>query len=550
MNTLLFASFFTSLPFILILAFLIIIIGIGWIVETKSRGDNRIEAVRIAKMSDSDYREMKSFIAATNETPNVSVYRYNLSASYEYLQQCLIHSFGERLSILSQECNIPQHEGEIPKCTTIFGIKTKDGLIAIQLSPYRWDYKKDKKPHFKLKNGEDLEDFLSGPNKLDGCMGIKIAMPSAITLSHPDIMKIDNYIKLSEIEVIEYPEEREESDVSYYSLVKTTNRYALQREHRTIRPITKELLSLSYNKVGVEYEGEKVQVPMGEAMNLIQATLEEKENVCMFGIPGSGKSYLSDEIARRSGRKNSTAVIFISPAMVEELQRVEMLPELRSELENLKMFEGKTPVFFIDEAEKLLQKTDDGIHSITNSFMLSMLDGQIQKLFDCACVLTFNCKKSELNQAAFRTGRMGLEIELNELEPAQSTDLAIYLQETNPTLIFDKAHWAKFDGKNIVLAEIYGCFSSPTKQRVIGNMIRAMKGEKPLPRVPAIPQAVSRAEKIITRDDKLAMPSAPLPPSRFTERPHLVEDLQTVAHESTQSNQTGNRNKHRRHRRR
>ena len=506
--------------------------------------------MQIVKMSESDSTELKSIIADSENTARVSAYRYAISVSYEYLQQCLMETFGERLSILTQECNIPQHEGEIPKCTTTFGIKTDKGLVALQLSPYRWDYKGEKGPHFKLVNGEDLSDYMAGPNKFDGCMGLKMAMPSVITLDHADIMQIDACIRQSETDTIDYPREQTESDVSYYSLVKKRDGYTLQRERRTIRPIGKELLSLSYNKVKVEYEGEQHQFPMGEAINLIQTTLEEKENICMFGIPGSGKSYLSDEIARRSGRKNSTAVIFISPAMVEELQRVEMLPELRHELENLKNFEGKTPVFFIDEAEKLLQKTDDGVHSITNSFMLSMLDGQIQKLFDCVCVLTFNCKKSELNQAAFRTGRMGLEIELDELDHDQADDLAVYLQETNPTLIFDKARWNKFGNKPIVLAEVYGCFNPPSKQRVVGNMIRAMRGEKPLPVAPPVPQAVSRAEKVAPKPptlDNVVKVYAPAPPPRSTERAHMVTDLQQPVTDD-KPNQQGNKGKRRRHR--
>lgn len=528
-------SFFASLPFILALAFVCVMVAVALIIENNKKAAKKATGIELSQMEAESSELLKSIASSLNEGSITNLYRFEGGMLVDLIKERLYEAFGSKLSIVHQECNIPETAGQIPRCSSIYGVKTDEGHVLVYLSPYRYKNVNGRgKPNHRLVNSEyQVEDFHIEDNQIDISHLIRVAVPSTMASSHPDILRINEIIEEARIEDIYYEEEPSRFKMQFFSLEKDRHgAYSLKRQQRTIREIRKDLLTLSYNNVDVTYGTENLSVPMGEAINLMQTTLESKENVFIFGVAGSGKSFLADEIARRAARTGNTAVIFISPAMVSELQKVELLPDLLEELTRLKEYEGMSPLFVIDEAEALLEKTDTGIHSVTNSFMLSLLDGQIQKLFDSACLLTFNCDRELLNEKAFRAGRMGLEVKLGEISIDQAAPLTTYLKDANPTLIFDNHKWSKLQAeKTVTLAEVYDCFVTPSKQRVMLQIIRAMKGDtEPDTTTPA--STAVRVKAPIAASPQLA-------PSAKVEEPVAITIPRPVANKHG-----GNKHKH------
>lgn len=464
----------SSLPFVMAIAFMLFITTIAYIIDflKKSKlNSNNMTLGNISRDPEKATNLLKAHIAAIHNTKaNVHKYREEVLENLflKKLQQCF-----PDLNYVEQSCTIPEEPGDKPLCTNIIGIQNNS--ILVYLSPYIYSaYLHDDRPRCKLvNNSEDtIEDYV-----LDGSINVSYGAHIAVSTdiyNQETLDKISQLLRECTIESIDYPEKESPSSLKYYGLTKMHDSYVLQEMRRDITPMTRKQLSLSYGKVPITYEGKDYQVPMGDAMQLIVESALQKENVCFFGQARTGKSYLADEIALRCA-KQGLGVIFITPAIMQEFQTTQMMSDLQRAVKQLKDW-GMSPLIVIDEAEHLLKKPEDGIHSITNSFMLSMMDGIFQKTLNCSFILTFNADKDKLNEKAFMTGRMGLELNLGALEVQQATELKNFLLEMNPMMVFDTAKWETMSKQNnLLLADVYSCFAPPSKTRTIERMLKAMQ---------------------------------------------------------------------------
>jgi len=514
-----------TLIMLIALAFVSLMVGVAMAMQYgKTVARNRL-AMEVAKASAESHQTLlKTYISKLHDGASAIINTFDKYILQEYFSGLLADTFKDRLSIIEQTCNIPE-KGQLPSCNTVYGITTNEGPILIFGGSYNTAYKlaKRKLPFFTASN-VDIQEYVKD-NKVSLYGEVKIAMPSTMSTSHPDYQRLLELIDSARVEqVVEDHGEHEPSTVRFFNLVKTQSGYSLKQASRQIKPISKTLLSQSYNDVTLTYEGENIKVPMGDAIRVMTASLDNKENISIFGVTGSGKSCLADELARRMARNSRAAIIFIAPSMVPELQKVELLPQLTQDLHTLREEEGLTPIFFIDEAENLLEKTETGVHSVNNSFMLSMLDGQIQKMLGCCCVLTFNCAPSKLNAAAFREMRMGMQLQLHELEVSKAELLVETLKELNPTFVFDQAEWrnVKTNPLTLTLARVYNCFKSPTKQRILLDIIKELKGEITPP--PSSKQKVqpSRAEVEAEYEEEVLPPKVNALQSDREKQPNSV----------------------------
>lgn len=503
------------------LGFVAAMVGIALIVNNRKKISENEIAVTLAQSSTEGASSvLRSYMAALNNGLAAKIFTHSVKLVSEAFDNKLAATFGSALRIVQQECWIGT-EGRTPSCTTIFGIDTIKGPILIYAGTYSSTYKgyKRKLPNWLCKNPEiNLEDYVN-ENSISIYEDLKLALPINMEDNDPMYQKLLQIFEEDGLEAIYEEIEDSPSRVEFFSLAKGSGGYDLTPQSREIKPISKKVLSASYNDITISYEDEDVSVPMGDGVEIMNIALRNNENIFIFGTMGSGKSYLSDELARRVSSKSRTGVIFIPPGMVNELQQVEVLPDLMASIERIKRDYGISNVLFvIDEAEQLLVAPENGIHSITNSFMLSMLNGQIQKMLNCACLLTFNCKPEQLNKAAFRDQRLGMMVELNDLSTEKAAGLVEILQDENPMMIFDQYYWKKLQAKQIVpLASVYKCFVTPSKQRIIIDIMRKVRPdlvkEIPIPKVVApiikapIMQATTKPVEVASVAESQSQPS-------------------------------------------
>ena len=418
----------------------------------------------------------------------------------EYFEKLLFEKFN-KVGIAHEECSIPV-DGEIPQCTKFYHIDTSSGPIIVG------GYFSSRDTHTKkgkMRLSHPLiEDYKSAKGEVAVMTGLTFAYTSSVSSECPELVTLRELISSAELAQHEDLMELGDNPTSrFFNFVKTADTgYTLQPYTRKIPRMSKALLSASYSPVNISYKDRSASIPMGDAIDLITATLGLKGNISMFGPTGTGKSYLLDNIARIMGNKSS-AVIFITPTMAADLQKTEVLPFLLKEITALREDHGLEPVLCIDEAESLLRKSSDGIHTVDNSFMLSLLDGAIQKMFGCVTLMTFNCRPEDLNPALFRAMRMQMVIHLDQISDIQP--LIDILREQNPLMAFDSSKAAILaEQKQVSLAEVYGLFTSPSKDMLLEDLLDKALG---------VPKKVK---------PPVIKPPSITPPSVATEQPESI----------------------------
>lgn len=465
-----------SVIIMLAAAFLAVMLLGAMIVYRIEERNRKHSDVAIAE-SRSENTTLKQLFVKYNSSKNSQTVELSNMVAFDLFIKSMQKTFGDKLSMVSSTCSIEldEEEASSKSCSIIFGVETPKGtsLITMYTSMLSYLNWRNKLPAYELAY-ENVTDYIVNKEINVGRM-IKISSPID---DNQVISEVTRLIQNSTLSWINYPEEEESSEISYYMLTKNKGDVQLQQQTRKIRAIKPELLKSSYSDLKVEYDGKAFEIPMDKGAQILANVFAKNgENIAIFGKMGTGKTHLADEIARQVSVNHGIIAIYVTPAMVAQLQSVDYMSALVSQLEYISQIQGREvkPVFIIDEAEQLLQSTGN-IHSEIASYMLSVMDGIMQKVLNCSFILTFNCEKSLLNAAAFRKGRMGIEVNLDYISLEKAEKTIEELKFFNQGLQFEEEKWAEMKKANnqFPLADIYNCFTQKSRRRVIGGILREL----------------------------------------------------------------------------
>ena len=346
-------------------------------------------------------------------------------------------------------------------------------------------------------------------NQFEAIRSITLLRGADIENTCADMVDLYNILEEAEITPI-YPQVTRERVTNIVRFAYNSQLgYYLQETPQTIKLYPTEVVDASYNNMKISYQGIEQELLPSQAMEIARIALMNKRNLFTFGVMGCGKTTWARQIMAGLEDEDNVRLVSITPAMIGHLQN----PQAQAELINLLSTKRELEVFnydtqeyewkveatlniiFIDEAEVLLAKTDTGIHSEAQSFLLSMMDGELQDILNCRTILVFNKDKEALNPAIFRSMRGGLEFNVTPITMERAKTLVGLLKLENVKLRFDEQKFHNFitdvsrasdgtvyaAGGFTTLADVVSCFTEPELDDAIILALRGMsipKGAK------------------------------------------------------------------------
>jgi energy-coupling factor transporter ATP-binding protein EcfA2 len=256
-------------------------------------------------------------------------------------------------------------------------------------------------------------------------------------------------------------------------------------------------------------------------LSIATTALLNKQNVFVFGTMGCGKTTFARQILAKLQEEEGIQLVSINPSMISQLQNpaaqsafVNLLSKTYEDIEydyatddTIYIKKRVKNIIFIDEAENLLQKTENGIHSADQAFLLSLMDGELRDILNCQVLFVFNKDKEFLNPAIFRSVRAGVEFHVTPITMERAKKLVTLLKESNLRLRFDAEKFHQFitdvskdsSGRMYAaagfttLADVVSCFTEPELDDAI---IEALRGMRIPPKKETTVQTVSTVKAI------------------------------------------------------
>jgi hypothetical protein len=166
--------------------------------------------------------------------------------------------------------------------------------------------------------------------------------------------------------------------------------------------------------------------------NIYSSLLKQKGKglVLLHGKPGTGKtSYIRYLINLLNKNK-----IFVPPNLTGMLSDPTFIPFL---------MDNTDCVLFVEDAEDVLRRREDGINNQAVSNILNITDGLLSDCLNIQIVATFNTHLKNIDEALLRKGRLIEQYEFKELEPTRAEKLGDHLKV-----------WLD-DTSHLTLADIY-----------------------------------------------------------------------------------------------
>lgn len=255
-----------------------------------------------------------------------------------------------------------------------------------------------------------------------------------------------------------------------------------QIEDMRVFPMKPGELDLNYAPCEIEFEGEKGTATMSEIMELMPICIDNRENLLVFGDPGTGKTILAEFVLYHAKQvlEEKVKIFYIPANIIEKI----LTPEFGVFFP--KIFDQKVKnLIFIDECQRLLASN----FGVSDSPLLEMMSGSQKELYNLSFVLAFNSNLKDLDRAIFRSGRAGMIIQLRHLQEEQARKkLAQLIDTCPPTHFIDQPRFEKllatdnyyFEGDDIpyahagemTLADIYSCKISKAKHDVLKDIFQ------------------------------------------------------------------------------
>lgn len=318
------------------------------------------------------------------------------------------------------------------------------------------DYKN--RPMMKFVGDVDIDQYINDDKE--------ILMVETIEIVHgvnqdksEDVALLETLIEAWQLDYITYAEEYIDKSHKVYRLTQVDGNYDLMPTRLSVD--TSYPIDVLYDKVMIEFGGERHAINMSDAVEITKKTLLGGTSAAIFGVAGTGKSRLMQYIQHGLEKDNSgqkVRIIQITPGMIQELQ----LSSAQSALIRLLKPESDgehqyVNVFCIDEAETALVAASDRIHTVDNTLLLQMMDGELQRQLNCAVLCIFNAKPTNLNTAVFRRNRLGIVLELKPLAAERARKLVEIVQFNHPEKVMDTKQFNQllFEINRTVSGEIY-----------------------------------------------------------------------------------------------
>lgn len=461
-----------------------------------------------------NYHRMLVYWTQTTGQLKHNIIYHNANVSADRFINLLKESF-QNLEVVSQICDI----GGL-NCNAIIKIVTQSGNTILISTNWEeasfFDNKKRKRYSAEL---FEIEDYLVGDEIL---LTHAVEICSSLNEEHPDIQQILNMYEISEVGNIRY--EVKGVNTRIVKLIKSVLGYTTRPQNRIIVKETDDYLDLAYNKAKIRYGAEEVELSMSRAINYARKALGLGENLYIYGAKGSGKTELAQQLLARladnEDLNDNCHIVEITPGILKELQTAEGMGAFEAHLREFAQT-GQHTIIFIDEAEKMMAQ-DGGVHTDDNSLLLQMLSGTLKKDLNCSCILIFNADPRQLNDALFRSGRLGsMTIELGALSAEQANKLVELLQEKLIDKVFDMEKYRHtlynvnqyitgtvYAGAGqIMLCDVYDAFMNRDQRALLVDCLREEVGKEPLLRkkvvTPEVPKTVNDNFKVEVNEEKL-----------------------------------------------
>lgn len=450
--------------------------------QSNKAADNRLQVTQSDKLSKNVIANYIDYTGSTNYI-NMTLSAYQDSIAHETF-----------LSELKSLFEVDSNEGKSlcslkgDACNTILPMRCPSSgetiMISFQEHATNAFLYSDNKPRFKSDN-LNLKK-LYNKDQIRVITNLEVVMPKSMQgIQHEDIKLLSRIVDNHTLETIKY-EKKKSSKITTFRIISD------KEGNLSVRPTTQPMeitpnINLAYEPVGIEFDGEKRNIKMSDAVRLSSEFAIKGMSTFIFGKMGTGKTRLMEYIQNHLLEYYSGVRILVITASV--LENLKSANGLQSLIEGFKddYLDDITNVICIDEAEEALTSDHNGIHSSTSSMLLQMMDGSLQKLLGCSIIAVFNAEPHQLNKNLFRRGRVGIQMNCTPLTKERAEKFVKQYRMEKPHLRFSKKMFDTLVSEDnvdvagtvyakagtITLADLTkGCFTEPAVQDLLLEAFR------------------------------------------------------------------------------
>lgn len=462
---------------------------------------NSLLSTYVTKSNDMGAMAVARFVAAEEDNNMITRNAYGYFAT-DILMRRLDFDKGTgqfNVTVVNQTCDLNEN-----RCTTLFELTpaTEEVKFVIYLTTETWTnsatylHKKTNTvlPRYRFSNNKEdtIEDIYYFEDEedefpsLDLCSSLHGIYSSDVPKDSQALQSLKYAIESSEVETVPVERNKEERTRMFY-LRDDGEQVTLEPRDIPTRALTSEQLDALYEPFEVTFNNEVHIVKASKMVQILAKQLWSGGNAFVSGVMGTGKTSFMQHVMKALNNMEDCVVINVMPSQIRGLKELRAQTQFIDRIRSFISYEENIRiVVFLDEAESMMAKTQE-THSEDNTFIASLLDGEVKKVIHCGTAVTFNANRKELNPILFRSGRVQFDITVKAFSKEQASKAVRVMKAINVDKIFDEAKYNSLldtsnrdvSGKeycsagHITLADISGCFM---EKDVATEMIEAIRG--------------------------------------------------------------------------